>query len=80
MLSAEDAQKLANIALTVDGGCGPCIRAFTHRLNEAFQEYIWIHLEPEDDGAAAGLEYPGIVTFTPRAKEGSELNAQARSQ
>jgi hypothetical protein len=41
-MTLEEAEKIAKIASTADGGCGQCCTSLADQLNEAFPEYEWV--------------------------------------
>ena len=43
----EDAQKVARIVETAEGGCGGCTEAATKMLNEEFPQFFWQMVEME---------------------------------
>lgn len=47
-MTLEEAQKLASIAITVDGGCLVCVHNVVEALNEAFPEFVWEQKDPQN--------------------------------
>jgi hypothetical protein len=45
-VTREEAQQIAAIASTVDGGCSCCIKSVVAQLNHAFPEWEWFY--PDD--------------------------------
>ena len=40
-MTLEEAQEVAAIAVTADGGCGYCARDLLAKLQESFPQFVW---------------------------------------
>lgn len=46
-MTLEEAEKVARVAETADGGCSHCVSGMAEELQEAFPEFIWEFHEEE---------------------------------
>ena len=60
-----EAQDLALIIGTADGGCHCCVEALCDKLNKAFPAFRWVNTNKWDDDDDAGL----IVEVEPNGGE-----------
>ena len=40
-MTLQEAQAIAKIIATADGGCGPCVTGLAYLCEEAFPEFTW---------------------------------------
>lgn len=43
-----EAQKVAAIVATADGGCSVCVRDLVEQLNETFKDFTWLYDEDQE--------------------------------
>lgn len=67
-MTDEEAEKIASIIATADGGCFVCVGELAEQLNEAFPEFVWTPGERDVVTVTRALETAASSPASPQPR------------